>query len=90
MRRENGKTMLNEDIVIAHGKKEFDEKVDKYFVNMLGNRRTLHITNSSNCPHSKCADSFIPFSTMEDVLKYEAIHKNATPFHRCGNCFKTR
>ena len=50
--------MLEKDIIIAHGKKEFDENADKYFVNMLGNKRTLHKTNSK-CPHRFFIDAVI-------------------------------
>ena len=81
--------MLEEDVIIVQCKKEFDENADNYFVNMLGNRRTLHKTNSK-CSHSKYAYAFIPFSSEEEVLRYELVHKNATPFHRCSNCFKNK
>ncbi len=80
--------MLDKDIIIAKGKKEFDKEAKEFFVNMQGNVRTLHKTNYKSCPWSKNAYSFLTFSNIDEVEKYEKNHKNATPFKRCGNCFK--
>ncbi len=82
--------MLDKDTLMASGKKEFDQKAKEFFVNMQGNVRTLHKTNNKSCPHSKCAYSFLTFSTIEEVVAYEKKHMDATPFKRCGNCFKKR
>lgn len=79
--------MLEDDIIYAKGKKEFDERVSNYFVNMTVNARTLHKTYACKC--SKWAYRFITFDTLEDVAEYEKTHQNATPFKRCGDCFKS-
>ena len=80
--------MLDADIITASHKGFFDEKKKKYHVNMSGNVRTLHITDYKSCPHSKNAFKFIPFESMEEIQEYERVNCNATPFKRCGNCFK--
>lgn len=80
--------MLDKDIIYVQGKADFDRLVKNYFVNMENNIRTLHRTNG--CYYGKCASKFITFDSMEEVEKYEAIHPDATPFRRCGNCFRKR
>ena len=80
--------MLDNDIIIAKSKKEFEQQVKELFVNMQGNVRTLHKTNFKSCQHSKYASSFLTFSNMNEVEAYEKSHKNATPFKKCGNCFR--
>lgn len=80
--------MLDKDIICVSGKKEFDKYVKDYFVNMQNNTRTLHKTNGCHC--AKCATRFITFSSLEEVKSYEKQHSDATPFKRCGNCFKKR
>ena len=82
--------MLDQDIIYAGSKKEFDDNVGNYFVNMTNNVRTLHKTYNRSCYYSNSAYRFISFDTHEDVEKYEKMNKNSTPFKRCGNCFKTR
>ena len=80
--------MLDKDIIYCISKKEFDKKVDKYFVNMTGNARTLHKTGG--CCHAELCYAFITFSSEEEIEKYEAEHRDATYFKRCGICFKKR
>ncbi len=80
--------MLEEFALIAAGKKEFDAQVKNYFVNMTNNTRTLHKTYQRSCPYSKCSYKYITFDTLEEVKEFEKRHLNATPFKRCGNCFK--
>ena len=83
--------MLSGDTIRVEGKKDFDEKcTGDYFVNMANNVRTLHKKNNSLCMHSSLSFEFIPFISLEDVKAYEELHKDATPFKRCGNCFKKR
>ncbi|WP_026524717.1 hypothetical protein [Butyrivibrio sp. MB2005] len=80
--------MLDKDIIVASTHKEFADNVKEYFVNMEKNIRTLHRTNG--CQWAKGAYKFITFSSLDEVEKYEIEHKDATPFRRCGNCFKRR
>ncbi len=80
--------MLEKNTIIVSSKREFDKKVKSYFVNMENNMRTLHKTG--NCYYANCAYKFITFDSMDEVEKYEKEHKDATPFRRCGNCFKKR
>ena len=80
--------MLTTDIITVANKAEFDRYTKKYFVNMCKNIRTLHITNNSKCHYSDFAIKFIPFSSLEEVAEYEVAHSDATPFRRCGNCFR--
>ncbi len=80
--------MLDKDIIIANNKREFDEKVKSYFVNMEKNIRTLHKTRG--CYWANHASRFITFSSLSEVEQYEKQHKDATPFRKCGNCFKKR
>ena len=80
--------MLDKDTICVSGKKDFDKYVKEYFVNMEKNVRTLHKTGG--CQWAKCASKFIPFSSMEEVEQYERLHADATPFKKCGNCFKRR
>lgn len=80
--------MLDQDIVYVKNKQEFDERVSNYFVNMTNNARTLHKTYNRSCYYSNMANRFISFDALEDVAEYEKIYRNATPFKRCGNCFK--
>ena len=83
--------MLNNDIIRVEGKKSFDEKcTGDYFVNMANNIRTLHKKNNSSCHYSCLSFEFIPFNSLKDVEVYEEIHKDATPFKRCGICFNKR
>ncbi|MDE6603718.1 MAG: hypothetical protein K2K90_16550 [Lachnospiraceae bacterium] len=78
--------MLDYDIVYVKSKQEFDDRVSDYFVNMTNNARTLHKTYA--CHSANMAYRFIAFDTLEDVAEYEKLHRNSTPFKRCGNCFK--
>ena len=78
--------MLEEYILVAHRKKEFDEQVKEYFVNMEKNVRTLHKTGK--CYWANYAYKFITFSSLDEVKEFEKTHRNATPFKRCGNCFR--
>ena len=80
--------MLDKDVIVVTGKQEFDENVKEYFVNMENNIRTLHKTGG--CYYAKCAYKFITFSSLEEVERYEKMHKDATPFRKCGNCFRNR
>ena len=80
--------MLDNDIIIAKCQKDFDKEAKELFVNMQGNVRTLHKTNNKSCYYSRFAYSFLTFSNIDEVEMYEKKHKNATPFKRCGNCFK--
>lgn len=82
--------MLDKDIVSGLRGGEFQSSVGEYFVNMTGYIRTLHKTNCKSCPHSSWAYSFISFNSLKEVEEYEKAHKDATPFRRCGNCFKKR
>lgn len=83
--------MLKSDVICVSGKKAFDEKCkDDYFVNMANNIRTLHRKNNPSCRYSCLSFEFISFKSLEDVKAYEEIHKDATPFKRCGICFKQR
>lgn len=80
--------MLDKDTIVVIGKTEFDKQVKELFVNMTSNVRTLHKTNFKSCPYSKMSNRFITFSNMKEVDAYERTHKDATPFKRCGNCFR--
>ena len=82
--------MLEKDTIQVKGKAEFDRNVKDLFVNMTGNIRTLHKTNYKSCQYSKMSNSFITFSTEEEVEVYEKNNKNATPFRKCGICFKNK
>lgn len=79
--------MLDEFKRIAHNRKGFNEQVGRYFVNMQGNRRTLHITECPKCQRSTYAYEFITFDTLDEVAKFEDEHRDDTPFIRCRNCF---
>ena len=79
--------MLDEYILEAKNKEEFQSKVSNYFVNMDNNLRTLHITGCKQCQYSNWAFRFISFDTLESVIEFESNHKNYTPFRKCGNCF---
>ena len=80
--------MLNADVINVYSKEEFDQNVKALFVNMQNNVRTLHKTGG--CYYATYANQFIPFSSLEEVMQYESKHHDATPFKRCGNCFKKR
>ena len=80
--------MLNHDTIYVKSKQEFDNKVSNYFVNMTNNARTLH--KAYGCYYAKMAYNFITFDTLEDVAEYEKLYQDATPFRKCGNCFKKR
>ena len=83
--------MLNSDIKTANGGKAFGEEcTTEFFVNMTKNVRTLHRKNCPSCQYSNYAYEYIPFRSLRDVEEYEKAHKDATPFKRCGNCFKKR
>lgn len=79
--------MLDKDIITASGKAEFDKYVKEYYVNMTGNVRTLHKKGCYLCP---LAYSFITFDSKGEVDAYEKMHQNATPFKKCGVCFKNK
>ena len=80
--------MLDKDVIHVPGKAEFDKYAKCYFVNMTNNMRTLHVTGK--CCKSKCCNDFITFDSMEEIEKYQKIHADATPFRKCGLCFKKR
>lgn len=82
--------MLEQDTKIAKTKKSFTENAGEYFVNMGNMIRTLHKKDNPSCQYSHHAYQYISFESLKDVEKYEKAHKDATPFRRCGNCFKTR
>ena len=81
--------MLDKDVILVGSKNEFDTRcIKRYFVNMYKNVRTLHMKGCTSCQYSTFAEAFIAFDSLKEVEEYEETHKNATPFKRCGNCFK--
>jgi hypothetical protein len=83
--------MLDNDIKVANSKKDFEKNCkEEFFVNMTKSVRTLHKKDNPSCHYSGYAFEYIPFKTLKDVERYEEKHADATPFKRCGNCFKKR
>ena len=82
--------MLDEYIIKASNRKDFEKKAKEYFVNMTGRIRTLHKTNYCSCGYSRFATEFITFTNMEEIATFEKTHMNSTPFRRCGNCFRNK
>ena len=83
--------MLDSDIKVAKNKKAFEKNcTEDLFVNMTKSVRTLHKKGNPSCQYSDYAFEYIPFKTLKEVERYEKNHADATPFKRCGNCFKKR
>lgn len=64
-------------------KRNFEKNHGDYNVNMCGDIRSLH--KKDGCYYSKGMYEFIPFQTLEEVKKFESLHR--VNFRFCKLCF---
>lgn len=60
---------------------DFQKHAKKYVINMCKDVRTLHITNTKSCPHSKFLYEYIDANRVEDFKIGEDYYK------KCKRCF---
>ena len=66
----------------AKNGKDFMDNAKKYFANMNGNQKTLHIKGAGGCQWSTFAYEYVDFDTLEEAEQF------SPRLSKCEDCFR--